>query len=87
MNEYNQVILDTIRSTGGNNLNRFVMVAGLATGWKNITNSMFKMPKDKVKNKLIPVVHIYPMGTPPWHKELYTDGIKTETKKAFETCG
>ena len=84
MNEYNQLILDTIRSTGGNNLNRFVMVAGLASGWKNITNSMFKMPKDKVKNKLIPVVHIYPMGTPPWHKELYTDGIKTETKKAFE---
>ena len=75
-NEYNQLIVDTIRSTGGNNANRFIMVDGLGSRWQNITNNLFKLPKDKVKNKLIPTIHNYPMGAPPYHQNSYTKGIK-----------
>lgn len=61
MNEYNQLMVDAIRSTGGNNAKRFIIVGGLSEDWKNITSNLFKMPKDKVKDKLIPTFHIYPL--------------------------
>ena len=38
MNEYNQLMVDAIRSTGGNNSKRFIIVGGLSEGWKNITS-------------------------------------------------
>ena len=62
LNEYNQLIVDTIRSTGGNNANRFIMVEGLTGGryWL-LANKLFKLPKDKAKNKIIPSLHNYPM--------------------------
>ena len=76
LNEYNQMIVDTIRASGGNNAKRFIMVEGLGAGVANITTNLFKLPKDKVKNRLIPSVHNYPMGLPPWHKTYYTESIK-----------
>ena len=63
LNEYNQLIVDTIRSTGGNNANRFILIEGLGGArWQFITSKLFKPPKDKAKNKLIPAYHHYPMG-------------------------
>ena len=62
LNEYNLLMVDAIRSTGGNNLKRFIILGGLSEDWKNITNNLFKMPKDKVKDRLIPTFHIYPLG-------------------------
>ena len=87
MNEHNQIILDAIRSTGGNNSKRFVMIAGLSSGYKNITTNLFKLPKDKVKDKLIPLFHLYPMGFTDkpgmyFHK-YYTDNIKKQITEAF----
>lgn len=61
MNEYNQLMVDAIRSTGGNNVKRFIILGGLSEDWKNITSNLFKMPKDKVKDRLIPTFHIYPL--------------------------
>ena len=85
LNEYNQLIVDTIRASGGNNANRFIMVEGLGAMWFNITTNLFKMPNDKAKNKLIPTLHNYPMGLPPYHFfYLYTDRIKTSVKESFE---
>ena len=52
--------------------------------WLNITTNLFKMPNDKAKNKLIPTLHNYPMGVPPYHFCLYTDRIKTSVKESFE---
>ena len=74
INEYNQLIVDTIRSTGGNNANRFIMVEGLTGGryWL-IAHKLFKLPKDKAKNKIIPSLHNYPM---PFDRTIYTEGIK-----------
>ena len=76
LNEYNQMIVDTIRASGGNNAKRFIMVEGLGGGVANITTNLFKLPKDKVKNRLIPSVHNYPMGVSPWNKTYYTESIK-----------
>ena len=76
LNEYNQMIVDTIRASGGNNAKRFIMVEGLGGGFGTITTNLFKLPKDKVKNRLIPSVHNYPMGCSPWNKTYYTESIK-----------
>ena len=76
LNEYNQMIVDTIRASGGNNAKRFIMVEGLGGGFGTITTNLFKLPKDKVKNRLIPSVHNYPMGVSPWNKTYYTESIK-----------
>lgn len=84
LNEYNQLIVDTIRSTGGNNANRFIMVEGLTSKWQYITNNLFKMPKDKTKDKLIPIIHHYPMGaTVQDCRKCYTEGTKEIIKKEF----
>ena len=80
LNEYNQLIVDTIRSTGGNNANRFILIEGLGGArWQFITSKLFKLPKDKAKNKLIPAYHHYPMGG----KNYYTEGVEAEIKEAF----
>ncbi len=82
LNEYNQLIVDTIRSTGGNNASRFIMINGIGSRWYTITDKNFKLPKDKAKNKLIPTYHHYPMGGEPT-VDYYTDGVKAQIKEAF----
>lgn len=62
LNEYNQLILDTIRKSGGNNANRFVMIPGLATNSVSPTISYFKMPNDTATDKLMLTIHNYIMG-------------------------
>ena len=88
LNEYNQLIVDTIRSTGGNNAQRFIMVEGLTSDWRYITTNLFKMPKDKAKDKLIPTVHHYPMGfslSPESDgKTYYTEGIRKKINAMFD---
>ncbi|MBO4319009.1 MAG: cellulase family glycosylhydrolase, partial [Treponema sp.] len=84
LNEYNQLIVDTIRSTGGNNANRFILIEGLGARWQNISNNLFKMPKDKAKNKLIPTFHYYPMGgSEEYSNKYYIDAIKDQIPEAF----
>ena len=84
LNEYNQLIVDTIRSTGGNNANRFIIIEGIAGNWRTITSKLFKMPKDKAKNKLIPTLHEYPMGpVKARYNDYYTEGIKATIKEEF----
>ena len=36
VNQFNQVVLDSTRATGGNNLNRFVMITTYATSAKSV---------------------------------------------------
>ena len=61
LNEYNQLVLDTIRASGGNNANRFVMVPGIGTSISTALADYFVMPKDSAKDKLIVTVHMYPL--------------------------
>ena len=90
MNEYNQIIVDTIRSTGGNNAKRFIMVEGLGGNWKYITNSLFKMPKDKTKDRLIPTAQKLPMGftldsgNGGYGSKFYTEGARKQINAMFD---
>lgn len=72
LNEYNQVCLDAIRATGGNNADRFVMIPGLCTSIETVlpkiedeergifSLGLFRMPTDSASDKLILTVHKYP---------------------------
>ena len=59
LNEYNQVCLDAIRATGGNNASRFVMIPAPCTGIEPALKDNFKMPTDSAKDRLILTVHKY----------------------------
>ena len=82
--EYNQIILDAIRSSGGNNAKRFVMVDGLVSNLEFICSKLFKLPKDKAKDKLIPTVHYYPMGLDDTAKKYYSESIQKQVKNLFK---
>lgn len=58
-NQINQAFVDTVRATGGNNENRFLLIAGFGTDITNTCNSQFKMPTDTAADKLLISVHYY----------------------------
>ena len=59
INDYNQVALDAIRATGGNNATRCVMVPGYDASIEGCMTNSFAMPKDSASNRLILSVHAY----------------------------
>ncbi|MGN0582700.1 MAG: cellulase family glycosylhydrolase [Oscillospiraceae bacterium] len=59
INRLNQDILDTIRSSGGKNADRFIAVPGYDCSADGATNSYFELPKDTVSDRLIVAVHAY----------------------------
>lgn len=61
-NKINQTFVDTIRSTGGNNKDRFLLIAGYNTDIVHTCDDRFVMPTDTAKNKLLISVHYYT----PW---------------------
>ena len=63
LNEYNQLILKTIRASGGNNAERFVMVPATGTGITEPIKDCFKMPTDTATDKLLLTVHMYPLDS------------------------
>ncbi len=69
-NEINQTFVDLIRSTGGNNEQRFLLIAGYNTDIALTCNDKFKMPTDSAKDKLLLSVHYYT----PWDY-CGTDGV------------
>ncbi|MCR4734404.1 MAG: glycoside hydrolase family 5 protein [Treponema sp.] len=83
LNEYNQLCLDVIRASGGNNAQRFVMIPGLCTGIETVlpkiadeengifSPGLFKMPQDSVEDRLILTIHQYPA----WKIDEYPQGV------------
>lgn len=59
LNEMNQVALDAIRATGGNNAKRFVMIPGLRAAFDSIMNPLFVLPTDVEEGRLIMSIHMY----------------------------
>ena len=57
-NGYNQVFVNTVRSTGGRNIYRYLAVQGFNTNI-DYTASYFSMPVDVVNKRLIVEVHYY----------------------------
>lgn len=55
----NQLFIDTVRGSGGNNPRRLLIVAGYATDFAKTTNGSYVLPKDSLPNKLLLSVHYY----------------------------
>ena len=81
----NQLFIDTVRATGGNNAKRLLIVTGYGTDFARTANRDYQLPKDPVPHKLLVSVHYY---TPwpfagmtkdeSWGKVQYTWGSKAD---------
>lgn len=61
LNEWNQLCVDVIRATGGQNATRYIGVPGyVCQPW--LTIKYFRLPQDSVPNRLMVAVHMYD----PW---------------------
>lgn len=58
LNEWNQVFVDAVRSTGGSNSDRYLGVPGYCTN-PELTINHFVMPTDVVEDRLLVAVHYY----------------------------
>ncbi len=61
--DINQKFVDIVRSTGGNNDDRFLLIAGYNTDITDTCDSRFVMPADTANGKLFLSVHYYT----PWN--------------------
>jgi endoglucanase len=87
----NQLFIDTVRKTGGNNAKRLLVVTGYATDFKKTCVSAFKLPQDTIPHRLLISVHYY---TPyqfcgleedaPWGKMMPSWGTADDTKQLEE---
>lgn len=59
VNRLNQVFVDTVRSTGGNNENRILMVPTLIDKYNEQMLQAFVVPEDTAEDRLIVQVHAY----------------------------
>ncbi len=62
INKINQDFVDIIRSSGGNNEKRHLLIAGYWTDIAKTCDALYKMPTDTVDDRLILSVHYYT----PW---------------------
>jgi endoglucanase len=85
-NSFNQTFVSTVRSTGGRNAYRHLVVQGFNTNIDHTIN-FFKTPVDKIVNRLMVEVHYYDpynftlnenTTITQWGKNA-TDPVKTET--------
>ncbi len=82
-NEVNQAFVDTVRSTGGNNATRFLLIPGYGTNIAQTCDNRFKMPTDTAEDKLLISVHYYD----PWSYCGDTDAASATawgTKRDYE---
>lgn len=59
LNGYNQLIVDTIRSSGGNNQTRLIGIPSLQCAVDTALSNDFKLPKDSAENAIAVAVHMY----------------------------
>lgn len=59
LNEYNQIVVDAVRATGGNNQKRFIMCTPLQASPESAFSPAFVMPTDDEPGKLIVSIHAY----------------------------
>jgi len=75
-NSFNQVFVSIVRSTGGRNAYRDLVVQGYNTNIDHTVN-FFKMPKDRIADRLVVEVHYYD----PYDFTLANDNKVTEWGK------
>lgn len=87
LKECNQLILNVIRSSGGNNANRCVMVPALCSGLQPALDLGLEMlPVDSASGKLMATVHIYPLdnGNSGGGSHHFDDSTKYKVKSGME---
>lgn len=63
LNSYHQTFIDAVRSTGGKNANRILVIQGPTTDIEKTNKLMLTLPTDKVANRMMVEVHYYS----PWN--------------------
>lgn len=58
-NELNQIFVDTVRASGGNNATRILIVNTYCAGGNSQVTNGFVLPADSVENSLIVEAHVY----------------------------
>lgn len=79
-NQINQRFVDVIRQQGGNNANRFLLIAGYHTDIDKTNDQRFEMPTDTAENKLMISVHYYT----PWSFTGSDSGNRWGTQREYE---
>ena len=59
INRLNQLFVDTVRATGGNNVERYLMMPGYDASLAGAITDLYQLPNDVVSDKLIVSVHAY----------------------------
>lgn len=59
INRLNQVFVDVVRNSGGNNADRYLMIPSYSASLAAVTSDLFKLPTDTVENRLIVSNHAY----------------------------
>lgn len=82
-NAINQKFVDVVRKTGGNNDDRFLLIAGINTNIADTCKDAFVMPTDTANNKLLLSVHFYD----PWSYCGDKEGDSTKEKDNYAKWG
>ena len=69
VNRFNQVFVDTVRATGGNNVGRYLIVKTYAAGTDEDIVTSFILPRDSAKGRLIVGAHTYLPLEFTWHQD------------------
>lgn len=59
INRLNQAFVDTVRASGGNNADRYLMVPAYDASPDNAVNALFRLPEDAADNRIIISAHAY----------------------------
>lgn len=62
-NIINQTFVNVVRSTGGNNARRFLLIAGYDTNIDKTCDGRYQMPKDNIDSHLMVSIHYYSPAT------------------------
>ena len=68
LNILNQLFVDTVRSTGGNNSERVLMIPTYAASGSEVAQRGLRIPNDTVEDRIIVSLHVYS----PWEFALRT---------------
>lgn len=79
INQFNQLIVDTIRESGGNNAVRFITCPGMQASPKSALLDSYKIPTDKKNNtgRILVSVHMYD----PYNFAMESPGSKEFTNR------
>lgn len=81
VNELNQIFVDTVRASGGNNAKRNLICNTYAASGNPYVTSNFKVPSDTVSDRIIAECHVYQ----PFYftSEFYPDETTWEQNKVY----